>query len=65
MSPRWARGAAARPTGPAPTSTTGRSPCDIEAGRVELAWAVIGWSPLVLDGEMVACAECGEYRDWL
>ncbi|MGP3756942.1 hypothetical protein [Streptomyces sp. IBSNAI001] len=21
--------------------------------------------PLVLDGEMVACAECGEYRDWL
>ncbi|MER7316010.1 hypothetical protein [Streptomyces halstedii] len=21
--------------------------------------------PLVLDGEMVACAECGAYRDWL
>ncbi|MER7684521.1 hypothetical protein [Streptomyces sp. NPDC097610] len=21
--------------------------------------------PLVLDGEMVACAECGTYRDWL
>ncbi|MFF0740552.1 hypothetical protein ACFYVL_09130 [Streptomyces sp. NPDC004111] len=22
-------------------------------------------SPLVLDGEMVTCAECGTYRDWL
>lgn len=21
--------------------------------------------PLVLDGEMVACTECGAYRDWL
>ncbi|MER6504902.1 hypothetical protein ABT218_37815 [Streptomyces sp. NPDC001455] len=21
--------------------------------------------PLILDGEMVACAECGAYRDWL
>ncbi|MCC9706141.1 hypothetical protein E4N62_13215 [Streptomyces sp. MNU76] len=27
---------------------------------------IMPWKqPLVLDGEMVACAECGTYRDWL
>ncbi|MER6465768.1 hypothetical protein ABT278_35610 [Streptomyces sp. NPDC001228] len=29
-------------------------------GRM-MPWA----QPLVLDGEMAACAECGAYRDWL
>ncbi|MFE0376151.1 hypothetical protein ACFW1M_11285 [Streptomyces inhibens] len=29
-------------------------------GRM-MPWA----QPIVLDGDMVACAECGAYRDWL
>ncbi|QHC18966.1 hypothetical protein GR131_28015 [Streptomyces sp. GF20] len=32
----------------------------------QLGGKMMPWSqPLVLDGEMVACAECGAYRDWL
>ncbi|WP_198358411.1 hypothetical protein [Streptomyces fildesensis] len=33
---------------------------DQVAGRM-MSWKL----PLVLDGEMVACSECGTYRDWL
>ncbi|MEU9189848.1 hypothetical protein AB0D14_35990 [Streptomyces sp. NPDC048484] len=32
----------------------------------QLDGRIMPWSqPLVLDGEMAACAECGAYRDWL
>ncbi|WP_327669491.1 MULTISPECIES: hypothetical protein [unclassified Streptomyces] len=32
----------------------------------QLDGRMMPWNqPLVLDGEMVACAECGAYRDWL
>ncbi|MFJ4966854.1 hypothetical protein ACIP6P_31135 [Streptomyces sp. NPDC088729] len=32
----------------------------------QLDGRMMPWTqPLVLDGEMIACAECGEYRDWL
>jgi hypothetical protein len=32
----------------------------------QLAGRMMPWKqPLVLDGDMVACAECGAYRDWL
>ncbi|MFD7013960.1 hypothetical protein [Streptomyces sp. NPDC059928] len=32
----------------------------------QLAGQMMQWKqPLVLDGEMVACVECGTYRDWL
>ncbi|MEW1616060.1 MULTISPECIES: hypothetical protein [unclassified Streptomyces] len=32
----------------------------------QLDGRMMPWTqPLVLDGEMAACTECGEYRDWL
>ncbi|MFJ7997529.1 hypothetical protein ACIQ7D_10340 [Streptomyces sp. NPDC096310] len=34
--------------------------------RDQLGGMMMPWTqPLVLDGEMVACSECGAYRDWL
>ncbi|MFE2938514.1 hypothetical protein ACFXKG_05475 [Streptomyces sp. NPDC059255] len=34
--------------------------------RDQLGGMVMRWpQPLVLDGEMAACPECGAYRDWL
>lgn len=36
------------------------------ASHDQLDGRMTSWKqPLVLDGEIVACAECGAYRDWL
>lgn len=36
------------------------------ASHDQLEGRMTSWKqPLVLDGELVACAECGAYRDWL
>ncbi|MGW2896418.1 hypothetical protein ACWDAO_17775 [Streptomyces sp. NPDC001212] len=58
--------AAQQPAEPAPAVDDFLPPELRVPSHDQLAGRMMPWTqPVVLDGEVVACAECGVYRDWL
>ncbi|MGK4906463.1 hypothetical protein [Streptomyces albus] len=61
------------PLGPQPAEATSGPaaddflPADLRVpSHDQVAGRMMPWrSPLVIDGEVAACPECGKYRDWL